>query len=714
MKRTLPIAAGLLLAVPLLWACGPYLPNWILGSDEILFETFKGTFTDELTRLQPSWSRPPFAAVPAQDDAAGEALQADKLDLEQYLEDQQVFTLDRVRIVNSLVEFRAGLAKARAAREELLRSGENRDRPLPSGLKVPEGLSPELADYLEGAIAYHENRPKDAVRIWEKLLRRPRDQRQRRSTWAAFMIGRTFLESDPDRARQWFQRTRELAMEAYDDRLGLAASSLGWEALLELRRERWASALELYDQQARAEDPRAVASLRFTCAAILKKGPGALADVAGDPEARGIFTAWIVSRETEDGAAWLQALEAADVRDAAGADRFAWAAYLAGDFARAAAWLERAKEQKPPSPIAKWVRARLLLRNGKLDEARALLAEAAHELGNLHLDMEEANEVVFQTGEVRAAPQRAAGEEAVIRVVQKDYARALDEFLRAGYWMDAAYLAEQVLTAGELKAYVDATWPADLAEKYQPPQGEDAWEPLLVGGYVQPEPARLARELRYLLGRRLAREGRRREAAAYLPAPLRPLVERLDGHVEAGRDAKRPAADRGRQLFRAACITREAGMSLTGTEVEPDWTLMDGAYDVGAMTFGSRDDRQENRVARATPDETARWERNRARPWKRFHYRYRAADLAWEAAALLPAGNEKAGMLATAGNWIEARDPQAAQRFFKELVGCCGSTDLGRKAAERRWLPEANTCPTTKSPDEPKKDKEERSPGTAP
>ncbi|HEX6861977.1 MAG TPA: hypothetical protein VF414_04125, partial [Thermoanaerobaculia bacterium] len=86
-------------------------------------------------------------------------------------------------------------------------------------------------------------------------------------------------------------------------------------------------------------------------------------------------------------------------------------------------------------------------------------------------------------------------------------------------------------------------------------------------------------------------------------------------------------------------------------------------------------------------------QRNRASPWKRFHYRYRAADLAWEAAGLLPAGEEKAGMLATAGSWLGARDPQAAQRFYKQLVRCCGNTELGREADELRWFPEADACP---------------------
>jgi len=112
------------------------------------------------------------------------------------------------------------------------------------------------------------------------------------------------------------------------------------------------------------------------------------------------------------------------------------------------------------------------------------------------------------------------------------------------------------------------------------------------------------------------------------------------------------------------------------------------------MTFGSREARHRNLVLRASPDETARVQRHRVRPWKRYHYRYRAADLAWEAAALLPSGDEKAGMLATAGSWLGARDPRAADRFYKQLVRCCGTTDLGREADELRWFPEAYACAT--------------------
>ncbi|MEA2559409.1 MAG: hypothetical protein QOH06_913 [Acidobacteriota bacterium] len=676
LPKLLLTAVALLIAAPVLWACAPYLPNWLLGSEETFFEGPMGRLKDELKQLG---SKPPFKAVPSQDSFDAEVLAAERADLAEAMERHGTWTILRVKVMDNVVRLREDLARVK------------QDRPATSsGLTVPEPLLPEFADYLEGAIAYHEGRYDAAVQGWERLLRRPQEERHFRSTWAAYMIGKASIPGDRDRAVKSFQLTRDLAMQGFEDRLGLAASSLGWEAHAEIAQERYARALILYAQQLRTGDPTALSSLRLTCAGLLDK-PEALIRVAKNPEARAIFTAWIVSRNPEGRNAWEQALAAADVRDVEGADRLAWAAYLSGDFAAASAWLERAQE---PSPIAKWVRARLLLRDGKLDEARGLLASAVGELPDLGIDMDEAMQIVYETGEILAAPQRALGEEAVVRVTQQDYTGALDRFLHAGYWMDAAYLAEQVLTLDELKTYVDATWPAELAAKYEPPKG-DEWEPLLVGGYTTPAPERLARDVRNLLGRRLAREGRLRDALGYVLPDRRPILERLAGHVEAGSDKTRPAAERGRELFQAACLTRHKGMYLTGTEVEPDWALVEGEYQVETWTFQTRDVRRKNRLLPETPDETARVKENRVSPWKRFHYRYRAADLAWEAASLLPSGDEKAGMLATAGSWIEHADPQAADRFYKQLVRCCGSTELGREADELRWFPEANACPVT-------------------
>jgi hypothetical protein len=75
-------------------------------------------------------------------------------------------------------------------------------------------------------------------------------------------------------------------------------------------------------------------------------------------------------------------------------------------------------------------------------------------------------------------------------------------------------------------------------------------------------------------------------------------------------------------------------------------------------------------------------------PEKRFHYRYRAAELAWWAASLLPNESEEtARILHTAGGWLKARDPQAANPFYQALVLRCGGTELGRAAAKVRWFP---------------------------
>jgi hypothetical protein len=288
-------------------------------------------------------------------------------------------------------------------------------------------------------------------------------------------------------------------------------------------------------------------------------------------------------------------------------------------------------------------------------------------------------------------PQRASGEEAAVQLTQGDYVGALDRFLRAGYWLDAAWLAERVLSTDELKTYVDMSWPADRVDGYEPP-GRPFYTPM-VGGYVQPGEDALAYSVRHLLGRRLAREGHPDQALPYLSRDVLSRMEELSTHLAAGHDRSRPAADRSRELFQAACLLRHQGLQLTATEAGPDYAVVEGEYDLSDDWYAHRPEaRLDNKVFHPTAGERARLERNRLVPWKRFHYRYRAADLAWEAAKLLPAGDDKAEMLATAGSWIKSYEPKTADRFYKELVRCCGSTELGRKADELRWFPEADAC----------------------
>jgi tetratricopeptide (TPR) repeat protein len=572
----------------------------------------------------------------------------------------------------------------------------------PSGLTVPVGFPGEFEDYLQGAVAYHEGRLAAARASWEKLLSRPAGERRYRSTWAAYMLGKASLVEDPEVAARWFAKTRELAAQGFSDPLGLAAESLGWQARVDLDRKAPVAALVLYLQQVKTGDPTAVNSIRFAGAEILRD-PEALRKVARSDQARPILTACVLSSwdrmETQDwpepldpapAKAWLDALRAAGVTQVEDADRLAWVAYRAGDFAAAEDWLRRAPAE---APMTLWVRAKLRMRDGRLAEAEKLLARALPALppdGGEDHDLWRAYEQ-----EVKPAIRpRASGELGAVRLARGEYVAALDALVRGGYWSDAAYVAERELTVGELQAYVDRTFPAGLAARYKPASDSDpaqGWD-LTYAGLAAPEAPEMAHDLRYLLGRRLARAGRYGEAQRYLPAEEAGLARRIAAALSAGRDPHRSRAVRSRSLFEAACLTRHHGMEVLGTEIDPDWELYGGGLSPGDFTT-ARLDPAHHRVFAATADERQRAARHRPRPDARFHYRYRGADLAWEAAALLPDGsNEKARMLAVAGSWIERQDPQAADRFYKRLVRCCANTELGREADALRWFPEVEDC----------------------
>lgn len=693
--RNAVLALPALLSAGLLWACGPFIHDWLLGSDDAVLATPTAVFRHEVQRLT-SLEAP-----------AGFALQAVKAGDEESLA-QQTAAADLADVAEALaglpVDRRdALLARYREVRDALRLhvDGPPGSTPAPAespleGVRIPEGLPAEIDLYLSGAVAYHRGDLGEARRRWQAVLDLPARDRRYRSTWAAFMLGKAALaERDFDAAVRWLERTRQIAAEKdMRDRLGLAAASLGWQARAELQRDRFAPALRLYADQVRTGDPGALVSLKTTAARALEAPPAALAEVARDDRARPFLTALVLSRTEgfyyeEDGARaearkWLDAVENAGVERPEDAGRLAWAAYRAADFDAAGRWAEKAGAA---SPLGKWVRARLLLRDGRLTEGERLLAAVSRELPAVDLE-DEAFSLAFEAGDPVATPWRAAGEAGAVALARGEYAPALEHFLAGGYWRDAAYVAERVLTADELRAYVDRRWPASLAAGFDP----EAWIPSYPGLVPQPE-AESAFRLRHLLARRLARLGRYAEADPYLPAGHREELARLAAGVDAGHDAGRPIAERAAGLFQAACLSRWYGLRLLATEIAPDWFQYDGQYDLGD-TLEARTRREGGgRRFAASPDEAGRAARHVAEPGKRFHYRYTAADLGWQAAALLPDGSpEKARILAVAGSWLKDRDPEAADRFYRELVRCCGTTGLGREAARRKWLPPVEGC----------------------
>ena len=148
----------------------------------------------------------------------------------------------------------------------------------------------EFAIYLAGrSLAESRNLP-GARATWHALLAMPPADRVWRSTWAAFMIGRSYQFDDPAEAIRWFRRTRELAAEGFADSLGLANSSIGWEACAELDLHHHPRAIRLYLEHMAAGDPTSVESLGFASRWALRVPMETLVEYARDPVMRPVIT----------------------------------------------------------------------------------------------------------------------------------------------------------------------------------------------------------------------------------------------------------------------------------------------------------------------------------------------------------------------------------------------------------------------------------------
>ena len=659
-------AVAALLSAPLLMACGPNFPNNVLNNPTV-GEMPSQPYAALWERIE--WPKPPKEFTGGEmlkGEGARATAEVDAAELDAALERQGVPAKRRAPIVQQYDVVRQTLAKHS---EESARWHENNwwmeadkrsPRPVPPPLALPAGLPEEFALYMKGAQAWRSGDDNAARKAWQDLLKLPAKERHYRSTWAAFMLARSWVDSSPADAIPWLEALRKLNEDGFADSLGLARDSYGWEARAELKRKNCERAIELYMYRPGGDD----VSLRWACDALFRAGPDTLGHAARNPKLHLVVSLQALDRDSWLGwrSAWLKAVETADVRDMAAADVLAAVAYNAGDMDAARRWLARAPAD---SLTARWLRARLLLRDGKLDEAAKLLAEIAPRLPQW-ADVD---------GYGRAV-NHPLGDLGALRLSRRQYVESLNALLRGRYWQDAAYVAERVLTPDELKRYVDRNWPppADMPETKWRLFGPDS---------AEATPSMIC----HLLARRLTRLGRWKDARPYFPQNLRPRLDAYIAAIRAGNDAARPASERAASLWGAAKLARREGMELLGTELEPDWAIYGGSYE-GSPLAQWRVGQEFAGPFAPSDDERRRTALPPAAPQKRFHYRYTAADHAWAAAELMPDQDDAtAEVLCEAGGWLKDRDPMAADRFYKALVRRCGRTDLGREADRRRWFP---------------------------
>lgn len=686
------------------FACGPFFPRWLLSDTEQSVQAVPfASFFKEIAVWRKGTTRR-FKTVPPKEEhsQAEQVMDADLTELREALQVAGISAAKQGQILQAHQECREKLQTHAAKMSDWLAEPfdwqTNLLRPMPElgPTSIAPGLPPEFADYMRGSIAYHMGKTNDAVTAWSELLKRPAKERYYRTVWAEYMLGRVAVDSQPQVSIAHFQKVRSLVLEGFADSTGLAAASMGWEARACLALKDYRRAIELYSEQISSGDTyHAAVSLRWTVNQAFADGEVAVQTLAADAASRRVVTAVLISQsqwsdelsnlgESSAAEVWLDMLEKNQAAEVELAEQLALVAYQAGEFDFAERWVKRAPQQ---SATTRWIHAKLLLRGGQMEEATTLLAGLVREFPVLvqappEKGGEEPAELFDRLvteenyGYDETAPSRQGilGELGVLKLHRREFAASLDCLLRGGYWMDAAYVAERVLTLEELKTYVDRNW--SVAKRIVVVKSEDQVPEFDAGS-----------NLRYLLARRLARENRLTEASEYYYGEEIELHKDRVKWLIIGRDVKRPAKERAKALWEAAKITRSHGLELLGTEVEPDWAIHGGQFDIG-VSVADRWQQKTNAILKTDTEELQRAVRHEVAPVARWHYRYLAADLAWEALQLMPNQSEAtAKVMYEAGGWLKNQDPKAANRFYRALVLRCNKTELGATAEKLRWFP---------------------------
>jgi hypothetical protein len=457
-----------------------------------------------------------------------------------------------------------------------------------------------------------------------------------------------------------YAKPRTLAANGAPDPEGLAVASFGDEALTFLHNKESGKqcdyrsflnstpcaaaivpanlkqAINLYAQQAARGGNSGLQSMRFIAAWTLAD-KARVASLIDDPVAQRLLVAYALAREGDivkdqpasafeyyggydnsygttgyaDAArgdkgiksnpalvSLVEAIQQRGIDHVAGADRLAALAYRVGRYDFASALVAREH-----SALASWVTAKLALRRG--DTAAALQAYAQASKGF----------PVSDSSVEPAGAQLIKGEQAVLTLSRGQYVEALgylfdaasrrdnaggydDSVSDVAYGSDMAYIAERVLTTDELKHFVDSRVPASaLPPTPSPDAGADAYYALH---------QTTADTLRYLLARRLVRDGRIDEALPYFPADDDPRystfsweggqttrkqlqLRKLARDYAAALDEEQHAwtrTNRARGWFDAATLAKQSGMELMGYEQGPDFHDIDGAFAGGSGRSG--------------------------------------------------------------------------------------------------------------------------------
>ncbi|MBN2161337.1 MAG: hypothetical protein JXR25_01605 [Pontiellaceae bacterium] len=526
-------------------------------------------------------------------------------------------------------------------------------------------VAPALPDYLKEFTLYldgtREFMADESVRFpkaWKELLALSETNRAYRTVWTHYMLGNLASSRGlPDEASLHYADCRSAAKKLkHDSQLGLAHASYKREYLaqtnLAARLERGIAAVGYY-HQGWARDKE----LADFCMEHLQLDMRRARDKNLAPPNMAVLEAMALFNAGDK-----QFIETmAEFPELKITPRLAWFMYKSGEIEMCRTYLDLCPEE---DIVANWLRYRLAQRAGDTDQALAFLKKWIAELP-------QSDRIVFDFGYRANVSTDSAlfGSMGTLYASKGQMMDALISFVSAGAYQDAALIAERFMATDELKRYVDGF---DQRAPYHQLPDFDA--PLTTETYTGTIELRLS----YLLARRLMREGRPEEALPYYPPEFAELLlTYLDARKKASDFWSTPNT-RAAHLYHAARIMRWKGMELCGTELYPDYTIINGYFpDVGMG--------KESELL--PPDTVPAYAETAPVPNIRFHYRHLAAQLAGEAADLAWNRHQKAMILWSAGMWIQNRHPKAADVFYKKLARL-HHQPLANAADQLRWFPE--------------------------
>ncbi len=577
----------------------------------------------------------------------------------------------------------------------------------------------DVADYVEAARLHACGKTAEARTLWKSILERPPTERKLRAAWAAWMLAKT--SPHITECLDWYARVETEIATGATDVIGLRAAAKAWRAA-KMDNDPIQALQIYYDAFAGGKESASI-DLRRVARKLLATGDATtFATAAAHPLIRRIInlelhaaidgphqvdiTPVLLSPRQGPPNDWLAALEAHAELPLDDGPRVAWALYSAGRFNESRKWLELSPKD---DSLGIWLQAKFDLRDGNLNAASQHVTEAV-KAQSKETDWSPRNPDLDQLGcldvtERQGALQgRLLADAGIIALARKDYLTALESLRHGGFREDATYLAESVISTDGLLKHVrkvTPTWTAALSE-------DGIIDPMTCltssGGY---RPAEIGpnNQLRYLLARRLARETRLKEAREFMPPELLPLLDHYIA-LDRARRSERYSGEAGAAvIWRQALIHRHFGAELFSTDGAPDGGARNWMFPAASFSsarkfqngwsrdwsrdvlFAAAEQPNEQAIPAVTSDEVRRVALYSVARTQRFHYRYAAADLAWEAAKMLPKNHPHLPRLYnTAGQWLSIRDPDAADKFYQAMVRRCEKTLEGQAADTKRWF----------------------------